>query len=310
MPTGRRCRTTPLIRGSRAMASNRSPSSLTLRRGRDVNRCHSGRGGSGSAGRSFSSTKMTKAGGAPIDRRTLEISHHRYRNGKRIIPSSRLRGRGSDYLRHLEVLVHLLAEPRRAVLLPDVLVIGHAGKEVVAARGNVGVGSPLLALQRHVALLLVVFEVVEQARHAVSGCVLQRERDEDEPDAKFAEVVPGDRILLVVPLERRRVVEGEPRLWKSLSNLRAKLLSRRALRGWELAPQEIGHPAVEVPQPAVDCQLDASFRLGRLSGRDAVGARDDDEVGVSEVIGRGAHHLELADELVGGDQRFPGDVAA
>src|ERR1700694_4250995 len=166
------------MRGSRAIASNRSPSSLRLRRGLDVNRCHSGRGGSGSAGRSFSRTKMTKAGGAPIERRMLEISHHRYRKGKRIMPPVGYppppggspppprggggggggahfpsRPRSSDYLRHLEVLVHLFAQARRAVLLPHMLVVRHAGEQVVAARGKVGAGCPILGLQRHVALL-------------------------------------------------------------------------------------------------------------------------------------------------------------
>src|SRR6202521_6375424 len=101
---------------------------------------------------------MTKAGGAPIERLMLEISHHRYRKGKRIMPPVGYlppqsgggahfpsRPRFSDYLRHLEVLVHLFAQARRAVLLPHMLVVRHAGEEVMAARGNVGRGCPLLA---------------------------------------------------------------------------------------------------------------------------------------------------------------------
>src|SRR5258708_4807022 len=90
MGTGRKCRITPLIRGSLMIRSNRSASSLMLSLGRDVNRCHKGGGGSGSAGMSFSRTKITYSGGLPIDRRILEISHHSQRNGKRIIPAKRL----------------------------------------------------------------------------------------------------------------------------------------------------------------------------------------------------------------------------
>src|SRR5260370_3033749 len=56
---------------------------------------------------------------------------------------------------HFEVLVHLLTQASRPVLLADVLVVGHAGEEVVATRRDVGVGRPLLALGGHVALFLL-----------------------------------------------------------------------------------------------------------------------------------------------------------
>src|SRR5258708_58618 len=182
MATGRRGSTTPLIRGSRAIASNRSPSSVTLRRGRDVKRCHSGRGGSGSVGRSLSRTKMTNSGGLPNERRSLEVSHQRERNWTMIRPPHGDRGRvwGGGVRRR---------------------------SEVRGVEGDVG-------------LVEGVLQVVEQHRHPVAGGVLQRERDEDETDAKLGEGVPRDRVLLVVPLEGRRVVEGEPCLWKSRSEER------------------------------------------------------------------------------------------
>src|SRR5207245_11190880 len=107
------------------------------------------------------------------------------------------------------------------------------------------------------------------------------------------------RVPLAVPLERRRVVEREPRSRKSLADLGAELLCRLSLSGRELTPQKVRHAAVEVAQPAVDGELDPALALGRLGGGHAVGARDDYEVLVAEVVGRAAHHLELADELIG-----------
>ena len=129
--------------------------------------------------------------------------------------------------------------------------------------------------------------------------MLDRERDEDEAHAQQPELVPGDGVLLVEPLEGRRVVESEPRFGKALADLGAELFCRPALRRRELAPEKIGHAAVEVAQAAIDCELEASLGLRRFRGRYAIGAGDDDEVLVAEVVGRAAHHLQLADELVG-----------
>src|SRR5260370_21034971 len=108
------------------------------------------------------------------------------------------------------------------------LVVGHAREEVVAPGRDVSVRRPLFPLQRHVALLLALLEIVEQHRHAVAGCVLEGERDEDEADAELAKLVPGDRLLLVVPFKRRRIVEGEASPRESLLHLAPELLSRPA----------------------------------------------------------------------------------
>src|SRR3981189_1238082 len=99
----------------------------------------------------------------------------------------------------------------------------------MASRRDVGVLRPLLGLERHVALLRLVIKSYEQHRHAVSGRMLQGERDEDEAHAQLAELIPGDRVLLVVPLEGRRVIEREPRTPESLADLRAELLCRPSL---------------------------------------------------------------------------------
>ena len=144
----------------------------------------------------------------------------------------------------------------------------------------------------------------------MAGSVLQRERDEDEADAQQAQLVPGDRVLLVEPLERGRVVESKPRLGEALADLGAEGLCRPALGGRKLAPQQVGHAAVQVAKPAIDCQLQPALGLGSLCCGHAVGARDDDEVGVAEVVGNAAHHLQLADEFVRGDERLARDMAA
>src|SRR4029077_11943039 len=94
------------------------------------------------------------------------------------------------------------------------------------------------------------------------------------------------------------------------ADLAAELLCGSALGGRKLAPQQVGDPAVHVTQAAIDGQLDSALRLGGLGGGYAVGARDDHKVRVTEIVGGGAHHLELAHELIGGDERFPRDVAA
>src|SRR5205814_7543488 len=82
------------------------------------------------------------------------------------------------------------------------------------------------------------------------------------------------------------------------------------LRGRKLTPQQVGNSAIEVAKPAVDRELDAALRLRRLSRRHAVGAGDDHEVLVTEVVGGGPHHAQLAHELVGGDQGLARNVAA
>src|ERR1700680_2687785 len=106
-----------------------------------------------------------------------------------------------NYLRHLEMIVHVLTQSSRSIFLADMLVVRNTCEEVVAPGGNVG-RLPLFALQRHVALLLLSLEILEENRHAMPSCVLERESDEDEADTKLAQVIPCDGALLVEPLER------------------------------------------------------------------------------------------------------------
>src|SRR5438309_4314351 len=176
------------------------------------------------------------------------------------------------------MLVHVFAQARSPVLLPDVLVVRHAREQVVTPGRDVGVVRPLLSLQRHVALLFVVLQAIEQDRHAMSGRVLEREGDEDEAHAEVGQVIPSDGVLLVVPLERRRVIERKARSRETLANLAAELLCRAALGGRKFAPQEVGYAAVEIAQAALDGELYPALRLRRLGGGDGVRPRDDDEV--------------------------------
>src|SRR5437660_12233969 len=93
--------------------------------------------------------------------------------------------------------------------MTDVLVVGDAGEQVMRAGGYVGGGVPLSALQRHVTLFLLLLHVLEQHRHPMTRRVLQGEGDEDESDAKQAELFAADGVFFVVPLVRSGVAEGE-----------------------------------------------------------------------------------------------------
>ncbi len=86
--------------------------------------------------------------------------------------------------------------------------------------------------------------------------------------------------------------------------------SSQVIVSFSLCHLKIGNSAVHISQPTVDGELDPALGLRRFGGRDAVGPGDDDEVPMAEVVGRVAHHLELADELVGRDERLARDVAA
>src|SRR5438034_10456405 len=104
-------------------------------------------------------------------------------------------------LRNFEMLVHVLAQPRRPVLAADMVVVGHAREEVMGARGDVATVGPLLPLQVHVALFLLLHQVAQQYRHAMTGRMLESERDEDEANAEQSKLIPRDRVLLVEPFE-------------------------------------------------------------------------------------------------------------
>src|SRR5947209_15183213 len=180
------------------------------------------------------------------------------------------------------MLVHVLAEARGAVLASDVVVIGDACEEVVRPCRDIPAIGPLLALQRHIALFLVLLQLFEQNRHAMPRRVLERERDEDESDAQKAQLLPRDRVLFIEPLERRGVVEGESGFGEALADLGTERLGRLSFRGRELAPQQVWNSAVQVAEAAVDGQLEAAPGFGRFACRHAVGACDyNEEIGKS-----------------------------
>src|SRR5207249_11683552 len=108
-------------------------------------------------------------------------------------------------LRNLEMLVHVLAQPRRPVLAADMVVVGHAREEVMRARGDVATVGPLLALQVHVALFLLLLQVAQQHRHAMARSVPESEGDAAEADAEQPTLIPRDRVLLVAPLAGGRL---------------------------------------------------------------------------------------------------------
>src|SRR5438045_1440383 len=193
------------------------------------------------------------------------MSHHRYRNGNSSTAAEESTDpRLSDYFRDLQVFVELTVESGCSVHVPEVMVVRHPGEKVMAARGDIDAVRPLLALQGHVALFLLPHQVVKEHRHAVAGGVLQRERDEDEAHAELTELVPGDGILLVLPLERGRVVEREARLGKALADLGAELLGRPTVGGRELAPQQVRNTAVHIAKAALDGELYPALALRRL----------------------------------------------
>src|SRR5207244_822269 len=59
-----------------------------------------------------------------------------------------------------------------------------------------------------------------------------------------------------------------------------------------------------------DGQLHLAEGLGRVDGTEAVGAGDDDEIAVAEVVGDRPRHAQLAHHLVHRDQGLAADVPA
>src|SRR5215469_15298282 len=123
---------------------------------------------------------------------------------------------------------------------------------MVAARRDRTIARPLAALQLDVAVLLFGLESLQQAAHAEAHRVLGGQRYEDEAHAHLRQLIPGHRVLLVEPLERRRVVESEPSIGEAFPDLLVEALRGTSLRGGKLAPHEVGDAAVEVAQRALD----------------------------------------------------------
>src|SRR5205823_3189143 len=145
-----------------------------------------------------------------------------------------------DDSRFCKMLAKLVAEAGGAIHLAHQLMVGHAGEEVVAARREIALGRPLLALERDVGLLVVLGKALKKRADAVAGGVLGGERDEEEADAEIGDLVEPEWVRLVLPLERRGVVEGEARLREALADLGREGLERTPLGGRELAPEQVG----------------------------------------------------------------------
>src|SRR5688572_1951597 len=165
-----------------------------------------------------------------------------------------------------KLLLELRAETRAAEGLAHELVVRDAREEVVALGRHVLAGRPFLALQVDVRLLLRLLHALEQVRQAERRRVLRAQRDEHELVAELAELREGDRIGVVEPLERARPVEGEPRLREAAADSIGEALDRLALRRRELAPHKVRDPRVEVPERALDREVEATGRLGRVDG--------------------------------------------
>ena len=189
-------------------------------------------------------------------------------------------------------------------------MVRHTGEEVVALRRDIVARRPFTSLEIDVGLLVALGEVPKQLAERVTHRVLRGERDEDELVAELAELREAGRIRVVEPLERARPVEAKHRLGKASPNLLREPNGRLAVGVGELAPHDIGGAAVEVPERALDREVEPTHPLGRVDRGDRVGARDEHEVGSAEVVGDSARHSQLADHLIRGDQRFAGDVPA
>src|SRR5688572_29035643 len=184
-----------------------------------------------------------------------------------VAPAPRSNSRSGSYDTFLrKLLLELRAKTRAAERLAHELVVRDAREEVVALGGHVLAGRPLLALQIDVRLLLRLLHALEQVRQAERRRVLRAQRDEHELVAELAELRESDRVGVVEPLERARPVEREPRLREAAAHLIGEALDRLALRRRELAPHKVRDPRVEVPERALDREVEATGRLGRVDG--------------------------------------------
>ena len=121
--------------------------------------------------------------------------------------------------------------------------------------------------------------------------------------AELAQLRKRERVRVLVPLEGRRVVEGQAQVRVRLVHGLGEGDGRLAVRARQLRPHQV-HAGVGVGAAAADGLLEAAAH--RAVG---VGAGDDDEVRVQPVAGvdRGA---VLPDGLVERNDRLAGDVAA
>src|SRR5438132_11584650 len=101
----------------------------------------------------------------------------------------------------------------------------------MAAGGEIAAFLPFLFLQLDIAVLLLLAHLPQQDAEAVSGGVLRSQGDEDELHAHFAQLGESHGIRVVEPLEARRPVEGETRLWEAAADLVAELAHWSAVAG-------------------------------------------------------------------------------
>src|SRR5947207_3553524 len=190
------------------------------------------------------------------------------------------------------------------------MVIRHTGEKVMALRRTVCSVGPLLALKFDVALFLFLRHSLEQTAQPIPGRVLSTQRDENKFHAHLAKFCEADGIRIVVPLERRRPVESETRLRKSFLDFGRECLERFAVGSWKLAPQQIGNSGIEITKTTFDSEVHVAHRFGSIARAEAVGPRNDDEIGIAAIIGNIARHAKLSDHLLYGYQCLASDVAA
>ena len=168
----------------------------------------------------------------------------------------------------------------------------------------------LLALQGDVAVLLLLRHRLQELAQPKALGVLRPQRDEDELHPHLAKLGKRQRIGIFEPLERGRPVEGEAGVGKALADRPGEGFDRTAFRGGELAPEQVRDAGVQVAQAAIDGQVHLAQRLRGVDGAQPVGAGDDDEIAIAQIIGNRARHAQLAHHLAHRDQRLAPDVPA
>ena len=118
------------------------------------------------------------------------------------------------------------------------------------------------------------------------------------------------RRRVVEPLERRRPVEREARVREALADLDANDSTGSRSEVGNSHQTQVGDAGVQVAQRPLDRQVQAARRLRRVDRRQPVGAGDDHEVVVAQVVRHGARHAQLAHHLRRRDQRLAADVPA
>ena len=158
-------------------------------------------------------------------------------------------------------------------------------------------------LEAPLGLFLVLGQLVHGVPDRVHRGVGTVERDEDEPIAELPQLPEGQGVGILVPAERRGVVERQRQARVRLLHGSGELDGRSAVGAGQLAPDQV-HTRVGVCAPTPDRLFHAA--PDRAVG---VGAGDDDEVTV-EPVALGQRGAVLPERLLPRHDGLARDVAA